>query len=219
MAKYVMSDLHGCYNKFIKMLDKIHFCDKDELYILGDILDRGKNPLDILDYIISHKNIHLILGNHEDLFIDYCLTDDLTLWMINGGNTTYNQLMQKGCYYTENMVKYFKKLPFIKVIDNFILVHGGLNFCETYEQQSLYDFLKIQDKKNCLWTRSNINNEKQFKNYTIIAGHTSVQAITGDYKNAKILHRKGHIYIDCCCYLKVGKLACLRLDDMKEFYI
>lgn len=37
-----MSDLHGCYNKFIKMLDQIEFKNDDELYILGDILDRGK---------------------------------------------------------------------------------------------------------------------------------------------------------------------------------
>ena len=58
--KYVMSDLHGCYDEFIKMLKLINFGEDDEIFILGDIFDRGSKPLEILDYIVSHKNIHLI---------------------------------------------------------------------------------------------------------------------------------------------------------------
>ena len=68
MSKYVMSDLHGCYDKFIEMLNLIDFKESDELYILGDIFDRGPNPLGILDYVIGHKNIYLLKGNHERLF-------------------------------------------------------------------------------------------------------------------------------------------------------
>ncbi len=79
-----MSDLHGCYNKFIKMLDQIEFKNDDELYILGDILDRGKNPLEILDYIILHKNITLLKGNHEQMYIDFYENNDISLWYYNG---------------------------------------------------------------------------------------------------------------------------------------
>lgn len=43
---YVMSDLHGMYDKFIAMLEKIDFSDSDELFIIGDIIDRG-NALSI----------------------------------------------------------------------------------------------------------------------------------------------------------------------------
>ena len=63
-----MSDIHGCYEEFIKMLDKINFSNDDELYILGDIFDRGSDPLEILDYIVGHKNITLLKGNHEKMF-------------------------------------------------------------------------------------------------------------------------------------------------------
>lgn len=41
MARYVVSDLHGCYNKFTELLRLVRFSDKDELYIIGDIFDRG----------------------------------------------------------------------------------------------------------------------------------------------------------------------------------
>ena len=48
---YAMSDLHGCYNKYIKMLDKINFSEKDTLYVLGDIVDRGNGGIDIIQDI------------------------------------------------------------------------------------------------------------------------------------------------------------------------
>ena len=38
---YVMSDIHGCYEKYRQMLDLIRFCEEDTLYILGDVVDRG----------------------------------------------------------------------------------------------------------------------------------------------------------------------------------
>ena len=38
---YVMSDIHGEYEKYLKMLDLIGFRDEDELYVLGDVIDRG----------------------------------------------------------------------------------------------------------------------------------------------------------------------------------
>ena len=36
---YVMSDLHGCYDKYERMLKKISFSKDDILYILGDVVD------------------------------------------------------------------------------------------------------------------------------------------------------------------------------------
>ena len=38
---YAVSDLHGCYDKYRNMLEKIHFSETDTLYILGDVVDRG----------------------------------------------------------------------------------------------------------------------------------------------------------------------------------
>ena len=52
---YVISDLHGCYDKYIKMLEKINFGDNDYLYILGDIVDRGPDGIIIWQDIIKRK--------------------------------------------------------------------------------------------------------------------------------------------------------------------
>ena len=62
---YVISDLHGYYDLFIKLLEKISFSEFDLLYIIGDVCDRGPDSLKILFYIQEHDNIILIKGNHE----------------------------------------------------------------------------------------------------------------------------------------------------------
>ena len=38
---YVMSDLHGCFDKYKEMLSLIDFAPRDTLYVLGDVIDRG----------------------------------------------------------------------------------------------------------------------------------------------------------------------------------
>ena len=64
---YVMSDLHGCYDKYAQMLEKICFGDGDTLYILGDVIDRGPDGIKILMDMMGRKNVIPIIGNHESL--------------------------------------------------------------------------------------------------------------------------------------------------------
>ncbi|MDD6083438.1 MAG: metallophosphoesterase, partial [Oscillospiraceae bacterium] len=52
-----MSDIHGMYEKYLKMLDVIKFSDDDVLYILGDIIDRGPEPIEIILDIMTRPNI------------------------------------------------------------------------------------------------------------------------------------------------------------------
>ena len=65
MSTYVMSDIHGDYEGYLKILDKIKFSDSDVLYINGDVIDRGMGGIKILQHMMMHSNIYPILGNHE----------------------------------------------------------------------------------------------------------------------------------------------------------
>ena len=221
MSKYVCSDLHGDYKSFLKMIETIELKETDELYILGDIFDRGESPIEILDYILSHKNIHLLKGNHEKMFEEYFESGDSSLWYYNGGDTTLAGIMRKGYDFEESLYKYIKNLPVIKVIDKFILVHAGLYLPQNYNELELEELLELQEEDTNIWTREYINSDRQYKDYKIICGHSIVQYIDKESDEAKIIHRKGHIFIDCGCIFKElkGRLAVLRLDDMKEFYI
>lgn len=217
MSTYVMSDIHGCYSEFIEMLDKINFSDNDELYILGDIFDRGPQPLKVLDYILESKNIIMIKGNHEKMFEEALSMDNYILWYLNGGYVTHSQMEERGNEEIKKVYDYVKELPLIKVIDKFILVHAGF---ESYDDSLELDKFLTQSEDICVWSRKNIGNEKKYRDYTVICGHTPVQNIEEGCNS--ILKRYGTIYIDCgCCFGKSvnGQLACLRLDDMEEFYV
>ncbi|MGL4801916.1 MAG: metallophosphoesterase [Cetobacterium sp.] len=221
--KYVMSDIHGNFDKYIEMLKLINFNEEDELYILGDIFDRGDKSLEILEHIQRNKNIFLIKGNHEAMY-EECYEDefrDVYSWFCNGGNITFEHIINKGHLYMDSLYKYIKRLPYIRVVDKFILVHAGLYLPSNLDELTLQELLELQEEDNCIWTRANIDKERKFKEYAIISGHSSVQGITKSHEN-KILHRDGHIYIDCGLQTmrdNTGKLACIRLDDMEEFYV
>lgn len=40
---YFVSDIHGEYDLFLKLLDKLRFSDSDTMYVLGDIIDKGSS--------------------------------------------------------------------------------------------------------------------------------------------------------------------------------
>lgn len=220
MSRYVMSDIHGCFDKFKKMLELINFNKDDELYILGDIFDRGPQSLEILDYVLGNKNIFLLKGNHEYMFQDYFESNSPYLWYYNGGAVTHNQIMMHEYMREEQIYRYIKSLPFIKVVDKFILVHASVLYVNGFENMSIDEFIEAQEEESCIWDRINIGKEKKFKDYTVICGHTPVQTILKN-NESKIVHREGTVYIDCGAVFedKNGKLACLNIGTMEEFYV
>ncbi|MGL5649635.1 MAG: metallophosphoesterase [Clostridium sp.] len=117
MSRYIMSDIHGHYKEFSELLERIEFKEEDELYINGDLIDRGISSSQLIEFVMENKNVHLILGNHEELFMNayevvdlngdldirevtctdkngnegICKVSDiepLALWLMNGGYET-----------------------------------------------------------------------------------------------------------------------------------
>lgn len=65
MAVYILADIHGMYDKFMRMLDKINMTDEDILYVLGDMVDRGPHPIKVVQKIMNMKNVRTLIGNHD----------------------------------------------------------------------------------------------------------------------------------------------------------
>lgn len=216
MSTYAISDLHGCYDELILILNKINFSSSDTMYIIGDILDRGDKSLKIIDLIISQNNINLIMGNHENLFIQHYESGNMYFWKLG-----HPEILHRPDGYIEALYGYFKQLPMYEIVGNNILVHAGLKLPTNYKGMGIDEIMKYQNEEMLLWSRDHIGKEKKITGYNIICGHTPVQDITGNYNDVKILYRKGTYYIDCGCVFKEknGKLACLRLEDKAEFYV
>ena len=69
-----------------------------------------------------------------------------------------------------------------------------------------------------VWERPDYN-RKYFDDKYVISGHTPTMAIENNPKPGYIYQINNHIAIDCGCSFPGGRLGCLRLEDMKEFYI
>lgn len=67
---YVMSDIHGCLNRYRNVLRQIRLRKDDHLYILGDVIDRGPEGLRILRDTMERGNVTLLLGNHEHMMLE-----------------------------------------------------------------------------------------------------------------------------------------------------
>lgn len=229
---YVMADLHGEYEKFIAMLKKIKFSDDDILYIIGDIVDRGPHPVKILQDISMRFNVYPILGNHEIMALNTLrkliveITEEncesqidentmrgLLEWQMNGGDSTIAEF--KNLPQDERMIllDYMEEFTAYEIVEAggriFLLVHAGLeNFSE---DKSLEDYTLNES------TFSRCDYEKQyFEDVYLVTGHTPTLAITG---KPEIYKNKHNICIDCGAGFKEGRLACLCLDTMEEFYV
>jgi len=77
--------------------------------------------------------------------------------------------------------------------------------------------MSLQTEEDLLW-RQDFHNTRSLDDYTVIFGH--INTVYMNKSNPmKIWHGKNKIGIDCGCGFKNGRLACLRLDDMREYYI
>lgn len=230
---YVISDIHGEYKKYISMLQKISFKDRDTLYVLGDVVDRGEKPIDILQDMMVRPNVYPIVGNHELMALDVLktlsveITDknyathineelmkNLMQWQADGGETTIKQFQKLPSDEREYVLEYFEEFAPYELVKigsrKFLLVHSGLgNFSEDKEldEYTLEELTYIRpdfDKKYF-----------EDENFYIVSGHTPTLAISG---KPEIYKNKNNICIDCGATFD-GKLACLCLDTMEEFYI
>ena len=146
---YVMSDLHGEYEKYLEMLKKIKFTDDDVLYVLGDIVDRGKHPIKILQDMMQRFNVYPLIGNHDYMCllslktllteitnesIEHFENEDqlqtLQFWLQEGGQTTLDEFMQLSKEEMQNIEDYLGEFSLYEEIHVnrkvFILVHAGL---------------------------------------------------------------------------------------------
>lgn len=143
MATYVISDIHGCYETFLKLLKQVNFNDNDTLYILGDIIDRGNKSYEMYCWVKEHinKNVFMIVGNHEDMFMSdvyglrgYMLEKKRQECMKNGTEFTMSEEDEK-------RYKYFRMYLFGYIADQY----GTINYLSTHNKLSLEDFEEMFD--------------------------------------------------------------------------
>ena len=67
MSNYAIGDLQGCYSELQCLLKKISFNKtEDSLWFCGDLVNRGSESLNCLQFLYSiRERCHIVLGNHD----------------------------------------------------------------------------------------------------------------------------------------------------------
>jgi serine/threonine protein phosphatase 1 len=199
LRRIAISDIHGCLKTFYTLLLEIKFSKQDQLYLLGDYIDRGPDSKGVIDYIWQLQQagytIFCLRGNHEQMLLDE----------INKTNSWYNgepmTLKSFGVDKNEDIpIKYIdwmRHLGYFLEVDDYILVHAGLNF---KAENPLGDFHEM------LWIRyfqKDIRRDWLGKRI-IIHGHTPTTQSAVE-KNLLTLEETSALCIDNgCSFLSAG---------------
>lgn len=226
MAHYVMSDIHGEANRFHAMLKKIQFSAEDTLYILGDVVDRGADGIPLLREIMATPNMVMLLGNHEYMMLEYLKHDPdpiaIRRWNRNGNRPTLDAYLKQNAWEQQVILNFLKSLPTHLELEvngqRFYLVHG-------------FPGTNVQDE---VWVRPEVDTPNPMPGYQVIIGHTPVLSLIQPEEeklkyamelesrgeHLRICHADGFIDIDCGCghSYPIKALACIRLEDMVEYY-
>jgi len=233
MATYVVSDIHGEYDLFAGLLEKIRLKEDDSLYILGDIRDRGPHPIRTLLKVMEMPNAICLAGNHELMAIecleflmteiteksieelDEKMVDNLLTWQYNGGRTTIQEfcaLDRKMQRLVIDFLKDFYIYEEMTVNDrDYLLVHAGLGGFYPGKEIEQYSLEEL------IWSRAEYDIQ-YYEDIYVVTGHTPTQGIIGNPRPGYIFKKFNHIAIDCGCYRPDGRLAAVCLDTGEEFY-
>lgn len=114
---FVVADVHGFFNQLKKALDEAGFdqTNEDHVFVsLGDLLDRGRQPLECLKFVNSLPNKVLVRGNHEDLMEELLARREYLSHDIHNGTVrTIEDMTHIGHYdlYVEDAYTKFETHP------------------------------------------------------------------------------------------------------------
>ena len=164
-----VGDIHGEIDKLNLLLNKLNLEKSDTVVFLGDYIDRGSNPKEVITRLIElSKSVNCIFlkGNHEDMLLNILKTkkeEDIEHWLLSGGVTTYDsyggfpQIFNTHREFFENLKPYY-------MTGKYLFVHAGVNPDKaTIEEQTSDDLFWIRTKF--------LNTPHKFKQ-KVIFGHT-----------------------------------------------
>lgn len=209
--RFVIPDIHGCALTLDRLLSRVlGLTRRDDLYLLGDYIDRGPRNREVLDQLITLSlkgyRVHTLRGNHEEMFLNACRDRNaFRLWTLNGGRATLDSFgVEDACEVPVAYRRFLEQMPCYLVLHDFVLVHASLDF-------SLPD--PFANREAMLWSRSLEVRREKIGGRRVIGGHTPMtrQEIERGLATDRIVLDNGCVYVE---RPDMGSLAALELDSM-----
>lgn len=191
-----VGDVHGHYRGLLTLLDAIALNSDDQLYFLGDLIDRGPNSAAVVKFV-SENQFPCLMGNHEQMLLDafpgtFIDQGALQAWLYSGGQTTVASYQTGADHLLPRHLDWIRSLPTFLDLGDIWLVHAGVNPELTLEQQTPHE---------CCWIRDEFHSMKRpyFDDKLIITGHTITFTLP-DVPPGAIAKGEGWIGIDTGAY-------------------
>ncbi len=170
--RWAIGDIHGSLESFLTLLDRIELSKQDQLFLLGDLINRGPYSALVMDKVISlweeGYQVYPLLGNHEEIFLS----------TYHAGEGEWKSFLSRQCALqfaqvsTKRIAKY---VAFMEVLPHYyrsgddLLVHAGFNTaCEK----------PLKKWKSMNWIRSFVFDETALGAKRVIHGHVPVSRKT-----------------------------------------
>lgn len=144
MADYVIGDVQGCYDALMALRKKINFnIDRDRLYFLGDLVNRGGQSLAVLRWVYARQaNCQSVLGNHDlSLLYRYHLPKK------RSKNAEFKAIFEAPDHTL--LMNWLLHCPLIIDLPNALLSHAGLYpfwDVDTFKQRAAWAAQKLHRK-------------------------------------------------------------------------
>jgi serine/threonine protein phosphatase 1 len=135
--QFAIGDVHGHFDGLCQLIDFCKPTPTDQVYFLGDVIDRGPKSAQVVKWI-RERNYPCLMGNHEIMLLTSFNNGDidevsLSHWLPSGGNTTLQSYGDAGIPQAD--IDWFASLPsYIDLGDTF-LVHAGVDPFRALDKQ------------------------------------------------------------------------------------
>ena len=202
MKYFVTADIHGYFDEWQTALQDKGFDinnPEHKIILCGDLFDRGRQPKQIIDYILSHKDkFILIRGNHEDLMEEMIERNNATFMdLSNGTSYTIVDLYPEWQISEFNLPLIAQKTGLKEVLDmcvdyfeteHYIFVHGWIPIVENcYYYDADWRTARKERWNKARWT----NPVEMYKNQIfepgkkIVCGHWHCSALWHEFNPDK----------------------------------
>lgn len=213
--RFFIGDVHGHYDGLMRLLDAIAPSEDDQIYFVGDLIDRGPKSAKVVNFV-RDGGYPCVLGNHEQLLIDAfpngtaAHMPTLQGWLYSGGQATLASYGNIEALLGH--LEWFRSLPLYLDLGPVWLVHAGVHPGLAIADQTFNEFC---------WIRETFHSipKPYFDDKVIITGHTITFTLPS-VEPGQVAAGQGWLDIDTGAYHpKSGWLTALDYDNQQVYQV
>lgn len=214
----VIPDIHGCYDTLKALLKQIELTKNDQLFFLGDYINRGPDSRGVLDFIFdfmqSGFQVYPLRGNHEQMALDSYerrLADKREgRWPVKFGRRRPKGLVDPEGLLLKQYADFFNSLPYYYELESYYLVHAGFDF---------FGKTPFEDYNSMIWIKDFIPDQIKTQGKRVVRGHVSYPL---DEIKKSVIEGSEVVNLDGGCYKRrengKGFLCCFDLTNSMLYY-